>query len=98
MIVAIVTYRPEGLSAAEVDQRFQASIPVFSAMPGLIRKYFCFDEAKGQGTSVYLWESREAAERCYGAPAFLDRFRASCGCVPAIEYLPAKLVVDGPAA
>ena len=98
MIVAIVTYRPEGLSSAEVEQRFDASIPVFSAMPGLARKYFCFDEARGLGTSVYLWESREAAERCFGGAAFLERFRASFGCEPSIDYIPAKLVVDGPAA
>lgn len=98
MIVAIVTYRPEGLLTAEAERLFQASIPVFSSMPGLIRKYFCFDEAKGQGTSIYLWESREAAERCYGDPVFLDRFRATFGCDPTIEYTSALLVVDGPAA
>jgi len=98
MIVAVVTYRPPGLTTQKAQALFDASIPIFEAMPGLIRKYFCFDEARGQGTSVYLWESREAAERCYGDPAFLERFRRTFGCDPTIDYLPAQLVVDGPAA
>lgn len=98
MIVTIVRYRPEGRSPAELAEIFERSIPSFSAMPGLIRKYYCYDEPVNQGVSIYLWESREAAEKCFGSPEIIQRFRTSFNCLPEINYHDVALVMDGPGA
>jgi heme-degrading monooxygenase HmoA len=95
MYTAIITYRPgNGKSAEEIVASFEAAVPMFSSMPGLIRKYFCFDDEKMEGTSVYIWENRGAAEACYENPMFKERFKASFGCEPSIKYTEVKLVVD----
>jgi heme-degrading monooxygenase HmoA len=86
MYAAILTYRPDAaLSEAEIRGRFEASTPIFSAMPGLIRKYFCFDAQRGEGTSLYIWESKEAADACFGSVQFRDGFKQAFGCEPAIK-------------
>lgn len=98
MIVTIIRYQPEGRSPAELAEIFERSIPAFSAMPGLIRKYYCYDAAQNQGTSIYLWESREAADNCFRNPDIIERFRNAFNCLPEIDYHDARLVVEGPAA
>jgi heme-degrading monooxygenase HmoA len=98
MYVTIVTYKPtNGKSAAEVVESFDASTPLFRSIPGLIRKYFCFDDDAHEGTSVYVWQDRKSAEACFGNPEFLGRFKKSFGCDPTIKYVETKLVVDNAA-
>jgi heme-degrading monooxygenase HmoA len=95
MYATIVTYRPENsLDDDAIRARFEASTPIFSSMPGLLRKDFCFDVAQREGTSLYLWESREAAEACFGSAQFLEGFRQAFGCEPAIRYLDIWYTVD----
>ena len=95
MYAAIITYKPEsGKSAEEITGSFAAAAPMFSGMPGLIRKYFCFDDQALEGTSVYIWESREAAEACYSNPAFKESFRQALGCEPSIRCIDVKFLVD----
>jgi heme-degrading monooxygenase HmoA len=95
MYAAIVTYTPDrNLSEAEIEARFQASTPIFASMPGLVRKYFCFDAARWQGTSLYIWESLEAAKACYESPQFLAGFRDAFGCEPEINTLEVRHLVD----
>jgi len=95
MYVTIVTYRPaNGKSAAEITGTFEASAPFFQTIPGLLRKYFCFDDQSCEGTSVYVWKDRQSAEACFGDPAFLERFRKSFNCDPQIKYVETKFVVD----
>ncbi len=88
MYAAIVTYKPdETLDDAEISAHFEAFTPIFSSLPGLVRKDFCFDPEQREGTSLYIWESREAAEACFGSAQFLDRFRQAFGSEPSIRYL-----------
>jgi heme-degrading monooxygenase HmoA len=95
MYAAILTYRPDAaLSEAEIRGRFEASTPMFSAMPGLIRKYFCFDARRGEGTSLYIWESREAAQACFESQQFQAGFRSAFGCEPTIKYLDVRYLID----
>jgi hypothetical protein len=95
MYVTIVTYKPtNGKSAEEIVGSFEASAPFFKSIPGLIRKYFCFDEQAYEGTSVYIWQDRSSAERCFGNAEFLARFKKSFGCEPRVKYIEAKFVVD----
>jgi hypothetical protein len=95
MYAAIVTYKPDGnLDDAEIRARFEASTPIFSSLPGLLRKDFCFDAQRREGTSLYLWESKEAAEACFGSAQFLEGFRQAFSCEPSIQYLEIWHTVD----
>ncbi len=95
MYAAIVTYIPdENLNDEEIRARFEASTPIFSSLPGLVRKDFCFDVERREGTSLYLWQSREAAEACFGSAQFLEGFRQAFGCEPSIRYLDIWHTVD----
>ena len=95
MYAAIVTYSPdETLNDEAIRSRFEVSIPIFSSMPGLVRKYFCFDAQKREGTSLYIWESKEAAEACFDSPQFLEGFRQAFGCEPSISYSEIWQTVD----
>ena len=95
MITAIVTYKPDPSKTMEdVNNAFKNSIPLFSSVPGLKKKIYCFDEEAFQGTSVYLWESKEAAEACYGSTTFQEAFKRSFGAVPEITFIPALQIVE----
>jgi len=95
MYAAIVTYAPDRtLSEADLRARFEASSPIFSGMPGLVRKHFCFDTARWEGTSLYLWENPEAAQACFDSPQFQEGFRKTFGCEPTIQYLDIWHVID----
>jgi heme-degrading monooxygenase HmoA len=95
MHIALVTYSPDrALTEADIQARFEASQPIFSGMPGLVRKYFCFDAEQWEGSSVYTWESKEAAQACFNSPQFLEGFRGAFGCEPTIKHLDVKYVID----
>jgi heme-degrading monooxygenase HmoA len=95
MYAAIVTYTPDpALSEADIAARFEASTPMFASMPGLVRKYFCFDANERAGTSLYIWESLEAAQACFDSPQFQAGFKSAFGCEPSIKYLDVRHVVD----
>ena len=96
MIATIVTYRPaNGKTADEIVASFAPAASFFEGIPGLVRKYFCFDEAAMEGTSVYIWKDRASADACLTSPEFLARFRKSFNCEPNMRYCDIKLVVDG---
>jgi len=95
MYAAILTYTPDpSLSEADIEARFEASTPMFVAMPGLITKYFCFDSEKREGVSLYIWESEAAAKDCFDSSQFQDGFRDAFGCEPTIRITPVQHLVD----
>lgn len=68
MQTVIVKYKlPVPIPRAVMMEEFRAAEARFAAMPGLIRKYFCYDEASHTGHSVYLWETEEQARAFHGA-------------------------------
>ena len=95
MYATIVTYTPdEAISETEIQARFEASTPIFASMPGLVRKYFCFDAEQREGTSIYIWESREAAKACFDSAQFQAGFRQAFGCEPTIKYIDVRHLID----
>src|SRR5918911_935385 len=65
MITAIVRFPlTPGTKLEDARVLFEGSAPKYRGAPGLVRKYYLFGE-DGTGGGVYLWESREAAERMY---------------------------------
>ena len=97
MITAIVNYKPDSDKSIEhILERFQMVTPIFEGMSGLVAKYFGFDEEEFQGTSVYIRDSKEAAEKCFSNPVFQESFKESFGegCNPQITYMDIKHIID----
>ena len=93
MITAIVRFKaPDGATLAKATEMFKGTAPNYQGMPGLVRKYYLFGE-DGTAGGVYLWESREAAERVYN-----DEWRAMLteryGSEPEVLYYESPVIVD----
>lgn len=92
MITAIVRFKlPAGVTREQAAELYRGSAPKYRDMPGLVRKYYLFGE--GYGGGVYLWESREAAERVY-TPAWRAMLTERYGAAPEITYLDTDVIVD----
>ena len=59
MFVLTVKFKSR-LSYEEVLAVVEERISDFRALPGLIQKYYGYEEATGAYTGVYIWESAEA--------------------------------------
>ena len=93
MITAIVRFAlPAETTPDAAKAMFEKSAPNYKAVPGLIRKYFLFCEDR-VGGGVYLWESREAAEKLYSA-AWKKTIAERYGVQPEITYYETPVIVD----
>jgi hypothetical protein len=93
MITAIVEYTlPPSIGRQECLAHFSAIAPGFREIPGFLRKHFLYSDA-GVGGGVYLWESREDAERFYSGP-WLDGIRSRYGVDPKITYFETLVICD----
>jgi hypothetical protein len=94
MITAIVSaLLPEGLTYEKYAENTKNMAERFRTIPGLIRKNFLYSEAEGKGGGVYLWETREAADACYGG-VWRDNFMKAFGVEPTIVFYDTPVVVD----
>lgn len=94
MYTVLVKYElPEARPREAMMEGFKAAEPMFRSAPKLIRKYFCYDEAAHTGHSVYLWESKEAAQAFFN-DKFIEQFRAKFGATPELLMLDTLMVVD----
>ena len=76
--------------------QFQLSSPVSLAeakLPGLIRKYYIRSEDGRVVGGVYLWQTRQAAERVYSAE-WRERVERLYGTKPTITWFDSPVVVD----
>lgn len=93
MITAIVRFKiPKGKTLDEITSVFEGTAPKYQGLAGLVRKYYLFDP-EGTAGGVYLWESREAAERVYSdewRQMIADRY----GAPPEIVYFETPVIVD----
>jgi hypothetical protein len=93
MITAIVRFRlPQGTTAAEAKALFDKSAPNYRGVPGLVRKYYLFGEDR-TGGGVYLWSSRETAERFY-SDAWKSTIAQRYGAQPEIHFYETPVIVD----
>jgi hypothetical protein len=98
MHTVIVRYQlPAAKSRDDMLAAFKAAEGQFASLPGLVRKYFAYDEAAHCGHSVYLWQTREQAEAFFG-PRFTETMQEKFGATPEIFGVDTLLVVDGPEA
>jgi len=94
MIVAIVTFQlPKATTAEEMSASFQAAVPMFQSVAGLLTKYFYVSEDGRRAGGVYVWASRADADRLYNGEwrAFVEK---KFGSSPAIDFLDSPVMVD----
>lgn len=94
MITAIVKFKlPKPITREQARDAFSSTAPKYREVHGLIRKYYVLSEDGGTGGGVYLWRSRNDAERLYTddwKKFIVDKY----GTEPSIEYFDAPVIVD----
>ena len=93
MIVALVQFPTGNRGFQEMKKRYHSSAPKYQNIAGLIRKYFLLSEDGKNAAGVYLFESREEAEKLY-TPEWREYIKSSYGAEPVIEYFDFPVVVD----
>ncbi len=94
MITAIVQFElASAITLAEATRRFETSAPKYQNLAGLIRKYYIRSEDGRTAGGVYLWESRQAAERLYDGE-WRERVAKLYGAKPTITWFDTPVVVD----
>ena len=94
MITTLVQFRlPAAISLAEATRRFEESAPKYQNLAGLIRKYYIRSEDGRIVGGIYLWESRQAAERVYDGE-WRARVGRLYGSEPTITWFDSPVVVD----
>lgn len=94
MISELVMFAlPAGMTRDEVVEGMREVAPNWRRNPELIRKTFLYDAQAGQTGALYLWLSREAAERAHDE-TWRARIRAKYGSEPSIRYFDTPLIVD----
>ena len=93
MITAIVRFPlPQSITRDNAKAMFEKSAPNYRGVPGLVRKYYLYgDDQTGGG--VYLWKSREAAERFY-SDAWKDMIAQRFGTQPQILLFETPVIVE----
>lgn len=59
-IMLVVGGLKSKLSREELERRYKVRMPEFRKVPGLVQKYYSYDEAADEWAGIYLWESEEA--------------------------------------
>jgi hypothetical protein len=94
MITTLVQFAlPSPITLAEATRRFESSAPKYQNLAGLIRKYYIRSEDGRIAGGIYLWESRQAAERVYSGE-WRERVEILYGAQPAITWFDTPVVVD----
>lgn len=94
MQVVILKFGVKGqLSRKDFLDLCNQSVPMFQSVPGMIRKYYCYDEAEHCGHSVYLWESEQSA-RSFFNDDMIAIMKETFGTIPEIFYVDTVLIVD----
>src|SRR5262249_41905106 len=68
------------------------SAPNYRGVPGLVRKYYLYGDDR-TGGGVYLWNSREAAERFY-SEAWRTTIAQRFGAQPEISFYDTAVIVE----
>jgi hypothetical protein len=93
MITAIVRFRlPQGTTRDDVKAMFEKSAPNYRGIPGLVRKYYLYGDDR-TGGGVYLWSSRDAAERFY-SDSWKSTIAQRYGAQPEILFFETPVIVE----
>ena len=94
MITALVQFKlPKPMTRNEAQEIFSSTAPKYKDLQGLIRKYYILSEDGETAGGVYLWKSREDAERLYNddwKKFIVEKY----GSEPFITYFESPMIVD----
>ena len=62
-VMLIVRGLKSKLSKDEFERRYQERMPRFREVPGLVQKYYAYDDSSGEWAGIYLWEDQAALDR-----------------------------------
>jgi heme-degrading monooxygenase HmoA len=63
-VLLIVRGLKSRLSREELERRYKERMPRFREVPGLVQKYYSYDEATREWAGIYLWDG-EASLAAY---------------------------------
>jgi hypothetical protein len=94
MITVLVQFKlPQPLTREKARDIFLSTAPRYREIPGLIRKNYLLSQDGLAAGGVYLWNSREDAERLYTdewKQFIFDKY----GAHPSLTYFETPVVVD----
>ena len=94
MITVIAEFKlPKPMSTEQARETFLNTAPKYLGMPGLIRKYYFLASDGAKAGGIYLWQSREQADRLY-TDEWKAFVRGKYGSDPTLIYLETPVVVD----
>ena len=94
MITAIVQFKlPQPITRDKAREVFLSTAPKYQDTQGLIRKYYVLSEDGSTAGGVYLWKSRQDAERLY-TDEWKDVVRERYGAPPSVTYFESPVIVD----
>jgi hypothetical protein len=94
MFGVFVTFRyADGLDRARVTGVAEKARPMFEGMPGLLYKFFTFDEKNNVAVNFYAWES-ESAARAFFTDELRARVTELYGVSPEIEFVEIAATVE----
>jgi hypothetical protein len=94
MITTLVQFQmATPITLEEATRRFESSAPKYQNLPGLIRKYYIRSEDGRVAGGIYLWESRQAAEKVYNGE-WRGRVETLYGAKPQITWFDSPVIVD----
>ena len=94
MITALVQFKlPQPMTREKATEVFLGTAPKYRGTQGLIRKYYVLSQDGATAGGVYLWKSREDAERLY-TEQWKSFVREKYGAPPSITYFESPVVVD----
>jgi hypothetical protein len=84
------------MSVDQACETFLSTAPKYQGMAGLIRKYYFLSEDGQRAGGIYLWQSREDADRLY-TDEWKAFVRGKYGTDPVLTWLACPVVVDNAA-
>ena len=94
MITAIVEFKlPQPISSQKAREIFLGTADRYKGMTGLIRKYYFITADGATAGGVYLWKTKEDADRLY-TDEWKAFVRGKYGSDPTLKYLETPVVVD----
>lgn len=94
MITTVVRFAlPAGTTREAAKGLYENSASTYQKVPGLIRKYYLYTEDGPVGGGIYLWESRQAAERLYTSE-WRKGIAQRLGAEPEVLYFETPVLID----
>ncbi|MBE0627630.1 MAG: YdhR family protein [Burkholderiales bacterium] len=93
-VIAMVSFKlPQKQTLDQATATFQGTASKYLGMPGLLRKNYFLSEDGMRAGGLYLWESRQAAERVYTSE-WKAYVKGKYGSEPEIVYVDTPVLVD----